>query len=72
MACIALRAGYVANGGRPREHHWVLCGRKPGEPWKLWAGSETKEGAERIRDGMADRMSKPMEREWLLVGPGGV
>lgn len=69
--CIQLRQAYVA-ASRGRAHHWVICLRRPGGPWELWGGSETREDVERIRDGMLERRPGMRDLEWSLVGPGGV
>lgn len=66
--CIVLRNAYVANG-RGRSQHWVICCRHPGKTWELWAGSETKGDAERIREGVFERRPKLRHIDWLLVGP---
>jgi len=69
-ACSALRQSYVAKG-RGRERHWVICLRRPGGPWEVWGGSETREDVERIREGMLERRPGLRDLEWSLVGPGG-
>jgi hypothetical protein len=71
FACIELRSAYVA-ASRGRGHHWVICCRHPGKSWELWAGSETKEDVERIREGLFERRPQLRNIDWLLVGPGGV
>jgi hypothetical protein len=70
--CITLRSNYVLAGSRGRSLHWVICCRRPGGKWELWAGSETRQDVERIREGMLERRPKLKEWEWSLVGPGGV
>lgn len=70
LECIRLRHAYIEKG-RGREQHWVICCRRPGGPWEAWGGSETKEDAERIRDGMLERRPGLRDLQWSLVGPGG-
>lgn len=71
LACIKLRHAYVA-AGRGRSQHWVVCCRRPGGPWQLWGGSETREDAERIRAGVLERRPGLRDADWSLVGPGCV
>lgn len=71
LECIRLWQAYV-RACIGRDLHWVICCRNPGGAWEAWCGSETKEDAIRIRDGMFERRPNLKNLEWSLVGPGGV